>query len=107
MKPQYLIHGLPQEWDDVGRVFTALGENHRQRILLAFEPGERLSIREIAAHLSLSRTAVVYHLKTLHEAGLLHCEKSGRESLYRLEPARVQWALDALQVYLNALRGEP
>ncbi len=104
MKPQYLIHGLPQEWDEVARIFAALGDDHRQRILLAFEPGERLSIQQIAAHLSLSRTAVVHHLKSLREAGILYSEKSGREALYRLDVSRVKWALDALQTYLNALQ---
>lgn len=104
MRSDYLIYGLPDEWSDVARVFTALGENYRQRILLAFEPGERLSIQEIVEQVPLSRTAVVYHLKVLREAGLLVGEKSGRRTLYHLDTGRLQWALDALQTYLNALQ---
>lgn len=106
MKSEYLERGLPPEWSEVARVFTALGDGYRQRILLAFEPGERLSIQQIAEHVPLSRTAVVHHLKTLREAGILVSERSGRETLYRLETGRVEWALAALKTYLDALQGE-
>ncbi len=106
MKSEYLTRGLPPEWNEVSKVFTALGDGWRQRILLAFEPGESLSIQQIAEQLPLSRTAVVHHLKALRDAGILVSGKSGRETLYRLEAAKVQWGLDALQTYLNALREE-
>lgn len=106
MKTEYLTQGLPPEWLQVAQVFTALGDNYRQRILLAFEPGERLSIQQIAESLPLSRTAVVHHLKALREAELLISEKSGREVLFHLNTGRLQWALDALHAYLNALQQE-
>lgn len=106
MKSDYLSHGLPPEWGEVASIFTALGDGYRQRILLAFEPDERLSIQQIADHLTLSRTSVVHHLKVLRDAGILYSEKSGRETQYRLDPSRVQWALDALQTYVNALHGD-
>lgn len=106
MKADYLIRGLPPEWNEVSRIFTALGDDYRQRILLAFDPGEALSIRQIADDLPLSRTAAVHHLKALRDAGILQSEKSGRETLYRLNASQVQWALDALQTYLNALQGK-
>ncbi len=104
MKSEFLSSGLPPEWTDVARVFTALGDSYRQRILLCFEPGEQLSIQQIAEHVPLSRTAVVHHLKALREAGILVSEKSGRETLYRLETRRIEWALGALKTYLDALR---
>ena len=107
MKTEYLTHGLPPEWLQVAQVFTALGDVYRQRILLAFEPGERLSIQQIAESLPLSRTAVVHHLKALREAELLISEKSGREVLFHLNTSRLQWALDALRTYLNALQQGP
>ena len=104
MKAEYLTQGLPPEWLQVAQVFTALGDDFRQRILLAFEPGERLSIQQIAENLPLSRTAVVHHLKALREADLLISEKSGREVLFHLNTSRLQWALEALHTYLNALQ---
>ena len=103
MKIHSLNHDLPPEWSGVAQVFTALGDDWRQRILLAFEPGERLSIKAIADPLPLSRTAVVHHLGVLREAGILIAEKSGRAVLYHLDESRLQWALDALRTYIALL----
>ena len=106
MKTHYLMHGMPLEWSGVAQVFTALGDEWRQRILLAFEPGERISIKEIADSLPLSRTAVVYHLGVLRDAGILVAEKSGRSVMYHLDEGRLQWALDALRTYIHTLLPE-
>lgn len=106
MKTHYLVQGMPPQWSGVALVFTALGDDWRQRILLAFEPGERLSIKEIADSLPLSRTAVVHHLAVLRDAGILVAEKSGRAVMYHLDESRLQWALDALRTYIEALHPE-
>ena len=34
---------IPEAWQDISLIFAALGDEHRQRILLTFEPGERLN----------------------------------------------------------------
>ena len=47
MNPDY-SRAIPDAWKDMSRVFTALGDEHRQRILLTFEPGERLNVGQIA-----------------------------------------------------------
>ena len=39
---------IPDTWRDISTVFAALGDEHRQRILLTFEPGERLNVGQIA-----------------------------------------------------------
>lgn len=78
MKTGYL-HNIPEEWANTARIFTALGDEHRQRILLLFEPGERLTISDIVGVSPLSRTAVTHHVKTLRESGLLLSEKIGKE----------------------------
>ncbi len=78
MKTDYL-HSIPADWANTARIFTALGDEHRQRILLLFEPGERLTISDIVRVSPLSRTAVNHHLKALREAGLLRSEKVGKE----------------------------
>lgn len=74
-----LIHALPDEWRNVSSLFVALGDEQRQRILLTFEPGERLNVTQIVAASTLSRTAVSHHLKILRQAGALHSEKIGKE----------------------------
>jgi DNA-binding transcriptional ArsR family regulator len=107
MKTHYITQGMPPEWSGVAQVFTALGDDWRQRILLAFEPGERLSIKEIADSLPLSRTAVVHHLGVLRASGILIAEKSGRSVMYQLDESRLQWALDALRTYIQTLHPDP
>ena len=70
---------IPPEWQPMARVFTALGDEHRQRILLLFDKGERLNVGQIAAVSTLARSTVSHHLKVLHEAGVLCSEKIGKE----------------------------
>jgi len=43
MKKNYM-RAIPREWRAISHVFTALGDEHRQRILLTFERGERLNV---------------------------------------------------------------
>lgn len=93
---------LPRAWKPAARVFTALGDPHRQRILLMFERGERLSIGAIVAASTLSRTAVAHHLRVLREAGVLRSCKVGREVRYWPDPEAVHAALGAVDGYLKA-----
>lgn len=70
---------IPEEWRAMSKVFTALGDEHRQRILLLFEPGDRLNVGQIAEVSTLTRSTVSHHLKVLREAGVLNSEKIGKE----------------------------
>lgn len=81
MNPDY-SRAIPDAWRDMSRVFTALGDEHRQRILLTFERGERLNVSQIAGVSTLSRPAVSHHLKILREAGVLCSEKVGKEVFF-------------------------
>ncbi|MCX7166038.1 MAG: metalloregulator ArsR/SmtB family transcription factor [Rhodocyclales bacterium] len=63
----------------MSKVFTALGDEHRQRILLLFEPGERLNVGQVAEVSTLTRSTVSHHLKVLREARVLQSEKIGKE----------------------------
>ena len=81
-------------------MFEALGDPHRQRILLMFEPGEELTVGQIVAASTLSRSAVAHHLKVLREAGVLHAQKVGKEVWYRTDPQAVRDALTAVMDYL-------
>ena len=92
---------LPAAWRRVARIFVALGDPHRQRILLMFRRGERLNVGEIVAASTLSRTAVAHHLRVLSEAGVLKSEKAGREVYFWPDAALVRSALAAVQDYLD------
>jgi DNA-binding transcriptional ArsR family regulator len=83
MKRNY-TRAIPKEWRALARVFVALGDEHRQRILLTFEKGERLTVGQIVQVATLSRPAVSHHLKILREAGVLIAERSGREVYLRV-----------------------
>jgi DNA-binding transcriptional ArsR family regulator len=84
-----LIHTLPDEWHDVSSMFVALGDEQRQRILLTFEPGERLNVTQIVAASTLSRTAVSHHLKVLRLAGALQSQKIGKEVYFWIDKENI------------------
>jgi len=73
------MRAIPREWRNIAKVYTALGDEHRQRILLTFSPGERLNVGQIVEVSTLSRSAVSHHLKILRDAGVLQNEKIGKE----------------------------
>jgi ArsR family transcriptional regulator, arsenate/arsenite/antimonite-responsive transcriptional repressor len=100
MRPSY-SRALPRAWQKTAQIFTALGDPHRQRIVLMFEEGERLSVGQIVAASPLSRSAIAHHLRVLREAGVLRCEKIGKEVWYWPEQANVRAALDAVRDYLD------
>ena len=67
-----------------------------------FERDERLSIGQIVAASTLSRTAVAHHLRVLRDAGVLRSRKVGREVWYWPDPRAVRAALDAVDGYLES-----
>ena len=92
---------IPPEWQPMARVFTALGDEHRQRILLLFNRGERLNVGQIAAVSTLARSTVSHHLKVLHEADVLCSEKIGKEVWFWINR---QWLEETLGNVLNYVR---
>ena len=78
MNKQYAKE-LPTEWLGMAEVFTALGDAHRQKILLLLENDERLNAGQISEVSTLARSTVSHHLKILHQAKVLQSEKIGKE----------------------------
>ena len=76
---------VPRQWRDIAKVFVAMGDSHRQRILLTFGKGERLNVGQIAGVSTLSRSAVSHHLRIMREAGVLGSEKVGKEVWFWVE----------------------
>lgn len=99
MKREY-IADLPETMHSTAAIFSALGDPVRQRILMLFEPGEELSIKEIAELFSLSRTAVVHHLAVLERAGILGLRREGKSALYSVRPEAVLEAVTAVRDYI-------
>ena len=92
---------IPEAWRDISLIFTALGDEHRQRILLTFEPGERLNVGQIAEVSTLARSTVSHHLKVLREAGVLVAEREGKEIYFHVNKAYLQAAFGKVNDYLE------
>src|SRR3989304_10607112 len=91
--------------DRLGRVYRALGEGTRLRLvkLLAdLEPGDALCVNALAAELGVSQPAVSQHLSVLRAADLVIGERRGHHVHYRLNPV----ALAAYRGHAFALLGE-
>jgi DNA-binding transcriptional ArsR family regulator len=101
MRKNYL-QAIPREWRTISRAFTALGDEHRQRILLTFEAGERLNVGQIVEVSTLSRSAVSHHLKILKDAGVLGSEKVGKEVYYWVDKDFLVESLGAVVGYIKA-----
>jgi DNA-binding transcriptional ArsR family regulator len=71
--------------DQAGRVFSALADPTRRRLLSAIS-ATPATATELAGDLPISRQAVTKHLNALAEAGLLQREREGRDIRYRVTP---------------------
>jgi DNA-binding transcriptional ArsR family regulator len=100
MKRNYM-RAIPREWRAIATVFTALGDEHRQRILLTFEKGERLNVGQIVEVSTLSRSAVSHHLKLLRNAGVLESRKEGKEVYFWVNKAFLEESLGAVVAYIK------
>ena len=100
MRKNYL-RSIPREWRTISRAFTALGDEHRQRILLTFEPAERLNVAQIVEVSPLSRSAVSHHLRVLKEAGVLQSEKVGKEVYFWVDKRFLDDSLHAVLGYIR------
>jgi DNA-binding transcriptional ArsR family regulator len=94
---------IPETWQQIAKVFNALGDEHRQRLLLTFEPGERLTAGQLAEVSTLSRPTVSHHLKILREAGVLQHERQGKTIYFWIDKTYLN---DSLQAVLTYLRDE-
>lgn len=64
-------------------LFVAIGDRHRQQIILLLSDGHHpKSVAEIAEYMRLSRPTVSHHLKILKDAQLLSESREGRKTYY-------------------------
>jgi DNA-binding transcriptional ArsR family regulator len=95
------MRAIPREWRNISKVYTALGDEHRQRILLTFGPGERLNVGQIVEVSTLSRSAVSHHLKILRDAGVLRSRKEGKEVFFWINKDFLVEAMDTVVAYIR------
>lgn len=89
----------PDEAERLARIFKALGDPTRVRLLsmIAAHPGQEACVCDLIEPVGLSQPTVSHHMKQLVDAGLVTREQRGRWAYYRV----VESALDALS---SALR---
>lgn len=68
------------------RVFKALADPGRRRLLDALRDRNGQTMNEMAQHLQMSRQAVAQHLSVLEGAGLVTIVWRGRSKLHYLNP---------------------
>src|SRR5687768_2601185 len=87
-----------EPWDSSSaRVFAALGDEQRLRLVARLSKEGPLSIVELSADSGVTRQAVTKHLHVLEEAGVVQGSRDGRRHLWSLERKRLQKAERHLQ----------
>ncbi|HWD52642.1 MAG TPA: metalloregulator ArsR/SmtB family transcription factor [Acidimicrobiales bacterium] len=81
---------------DEDAVFAALGDPTRRRILDRLSVDGPMTATQLAPDYPMSRQAVVKHLGTLADAGLLVPERVGRDVRYRVRAEAMGEAADWL-----------
>lgn len=71
------------------RLFAALGDSTRLTLVGQLSEGRERSIAQLGEGLPISRQAVAKHLDVLLGAGLVRRTRSGRETLFALQPEAV------------------
>lgn len=71
-------------------VFAALGDPTRLALIVKLCDGSRRSIAQLADGAPLTRQAISKHLRVLEDAQVVSSQRSGRESLYTLNPAPIE-----------------
>lgn len=79
---------------DDDRVFKALADPTRRRLLDRLFERDGLSLTELESQLEMTRFGVMKHLKVLEEAGLVVTRRSGREKLHFLNPVPIRMIHD-------------
>lgn len=82
--------------DALARVFAALGDPTRLRLVTLLCAGGAFSIAQLTATTDISRQGVTKHLQVLADAGVVRDLKQGRERLWQLDPAQIAAAQAAL-----------
>ena len=94
---------------DVDKVFKALADPTRRRLLDSLRAQSGQTLGELCAHLDMTRQAVTQHLGRLEDANLVATIRRGREKLHYLNPVPIheiyeRWIEKYEGQHLDALR---
>jgi len=77
-------------------VFAALGDVTRLKLVSRLSDGKQHSIVQLTDGLDLTRQGVTKHLRVLQRAGMVSCERIGRESRFSIRPDPIAKGRDYL-----------
>jgi DNA-binding transcriptional ArsR family regulator len=84
-------------------VFNAVAEPQR-RVILELLASEERPVGELVRLMRVRQPSVSKHLRVLHDVGLVHVRREGRNMLYRTNPSAIrplhEWA-GAFERYWN------
>jgi DNA-binding transcriptional ArsR family regulator len=89
-KPRKRPTSLPANRQPHARVFAALGDPTRLSLVARLADARPHSISQLSGSSAITRQAVTKHLRVLERAGIVRCARSGRESLFSLEPRPIE-----------------
>lgn len=96
---------IAADWAPLAELFSALGDSHRQRMLLLFDPGEELPVGTVAASVDLSATAAAHHINILRRAGIFRERREGRATLLSIDREKLAEALEVTLAYIRDPEG--
>jgi DNA-binding transcriptional ArsR family regulator len=80
----------PPPLEDSAPLFAALGDSTRLRLVSRLCRDGPLSIAKLTASSDVTRQAISKHLRVMAAAGLVRGARHGRESVWQLEPRRLE-----------------
>jgi DNA-binding transcriptional ArsR family regulator len=91
------VPALLRSSDGLARVFAALGDPTRLKLVALLCAGGALSIAQLTTNTAMTRQAVTKHLQVLAEAGVVRDTRLGRERLWQLDPRQLEEARRTLE----------
>lgn len=82
-------------------VFAALGDETRLALVSRLSSAGPQSIAKLTEGADVSRQAVAKHLRVLEQAGIARGQRDGRESIWELEPRRLEEGRRCLDLISN------
>jgi DNA-binding transcriptional ArsR family regulator len=98
------------EWEVecLSRLFSALGDPGRLRILRALSLADELRVSDLADHVELSVSAVSHQLRLLRDRDLVNARRKGRTVFYSISDDHVRLLLETgLQHACQDCRNRP
>lgn len=78
-----MVSGTDLDNLETSRIFKALGDENRLRILRLLNEGELCGC-QLLSELEIGQSTLSHHMKILGEAGLINCNKVGKWCRYSL-----------------------